>query len=139
MAITGNAASRAEQAADDAVKAVGLALDAKNETAKHAATVRELVPDPHAEIVRELASHERSGLLNIGPKRNRWIELQAFDEQLVEIERRREELGREIAELPVLGGDDRAEPVVLQLERPAGAGRECAGPQQHRSGKGPHP
>jgi hypothetical protein len=46
-------------------------------------------PDAHAAIVAELASHEQSGLLNIGPKRNRWRELQAFEGQLVEIERRR--------------------------------------------------
>ena len=77
----------------------GFAVDAKNEAKQHAQALEQLVPDPHAAIVAELATHEQSGLLNIGPKRNRWSELQAFDEQLVEIERRREELGREIGEL----------------------------------------
>jgi len=35
--------------------------------------------------------------------------------------------------------DDSSESVVLELERPAVTGRDCAGTQQHRWRKGPHP
>ena len=102
MATTGNAATRAETAADVALKATGIAVEAKKQAERHAETAERLAPpDPHQEIIRELAWHEQSGLLNIGPKRNRWSELQAFDEQLVEIERRREELRHEIGALMV--------------------------------------
>ena len=108
MAVIGNAAARAEQAADDAVRGAGVAVDAAAQAKQHAQALEQLVPDPHAAIVAELATHEQSGLLNIGPKRNRWSELQAFDEQLIEIERRREELGREIAELTALKNNEPA-------------------------------
>jgi hypothetical protein len=106
-----SAGSRAETAANDAVRAVVLAKEAQ-QAAQQAAQIAEQLapPDPHELIVRELASHERTGLLNIGPKRHRWSELQAFDEQLVEIERRREELRREISQLM---GERNNEPLRL--------------------------
>ena len=95
-----SAASRAETAANDAVRATVLAKKAAQEAQRAAQLAEQLAPpDPHALIVAELASHEQTGLLNIGPKRNRWSELQAFDEQLVEAEQRREQLRHEIGEL----------------------------------------
>lgn len=95
-----SAASRAETAANDAVRATVLAKEAAQEAQRAAQLAEQLAPpDPHALIVAELASHEQTGLLNIGPKRNRWSELQAFDEQLVEAEQRREQLRHEIGEL----------------------------------------
>ncbi len=95
-----SATTRAEKAADIALAATGLAIDAKKQAEQHAETAERLAPpDPHELIVRELASHEHSALLNIGPKRHRCSELQAFDEQLVEVEQRREQLRREIGEL----------------------------------------
>ena len=54
-----SAATRAETAADIALKATGIALDAGNEAERHAATLAQLVPTPAA-IVAELASHEQS-------------------------------------------------------------------------------
>lgn len=92
-----DAATRAaETAADDAVRGAGIAIDAAKKAEQHAATIEQLVPDPHAEIVRELATHEAGALLNIGPKRNRWRDLQRFDQQLAELEQRREQISRDI-------------------------------------------
>ena len=55
MATTGNAATRAEQAADVALKATGIAVEAKKQAERHAETAERLAPpDPHQEIVREL-------------------------------------------------------------------------------------
>ena len=92
------AAAQAEQAADDAVRGAGLAIDAAREAEKDAAAIKELLPDVRREVADELASHEAGAILNIGPKRNRWRDLQAFDEQLAVLEQRREQLSREIGE-----------------------------------------
>ena len=81
---TTNAASRAETAADIALKATGLAKDAAAEAKQHAATLEQHVPNPQKEIIQALAGLEASVLLSVGPKRHRWRDPQAFDEQLRE-------------------------------------------------------
>ena len=95
-----SATTQAEKAADIALAATGLAIDAKKQAEQHAQTAERLAPpDPHAAIVQELAGFEASVLLRVGPKRNRWSDLQRYDEQLVEFEQRREQLNRQIGEL----------------------------------------
>lgn len=95
---TPDAAVRAaETAANDAVRATGLAIDAAKQAERHAHAVEQLVPDPQRELIASLAEHERSALLRVGPRR-RWSELQSYDERLAEIEGRREELSREIGD-----------------------------------------
>ena len=86
------ATAQAEQAADDAVRGAGLAIDAAREAEKDAAAIKQLLPDVRREVAAELASHEGGAILNIGPKRSRWRDLQPFDEQLAELEQRREQL-----------------------------------------------
>ena len=43
-------------------------------------------------MVQALASQEQSALLRVGPGRNRWRDLDRFEEHLVELEQRREQL-----------------------------------------------
>jgi hypothetical protein len=59
----------------------------------------ELVPDPHKEMLQALASQEQAALLRIGPRRNRWRDLLAYEERLVELEQRRAALHEEIGAL----------------------------------------
>jgi hypothetical protein len=59
----------------------------------------ELSPDPHRETLRALETQEQAATLRIGPRRNRWRDLAAFDNELVEIEQRRAALLEEIAAL----------------------------------------
>ena len=66
MATTGNAATRAEQAADVALKATGIAVEAKKQAERHAETAERLAPpDPHQEIVRELLGHSSTKVTEV--------------------------------------------------------------------------
>jgi hypothetical protein len=88
-----------EEIADVAVKAAEIA----NREAKSARAARaraeEIVPDPHKEMLRALAGREQAALLRIGPRRNRWQDLLAYEERLLELEQRRTALHEEIAAL----------------------------------------
>lgn len=90
-------AADANTAANDAVAAAELAKRLADEAARERQRVEEMTPPTvHEQVVAELASLEGGALLRLGPRRNRWRDLQRFDDQLAEIERERERLTREL-------------------------------------------
>jgi hypothetical protein len=76
-----NVAARGEEAVDIALGSAGVAKNAAQEAARDLRNVKQLIPDPHEQVVAELATMEGAALLRIGPRRNRWRDLQRFDEQ----------------------------------------------------------
>ena len=84
------------ETADQSLLGAQLAHKAANEAARDRQRVEELTPDPHREMVQALASQEQSALLRVGPRRNRWRDLDRFEEHLVELEQRRTRLLEEI-------------------------------------------
>jgi hypothetical protein len=83
------AAEEAGTAADQSVEAAKIAKAQAKKAAEARARTEELVPDPHREMLRELAAQEQGAFLRIGPKRNRWAELDAFEEELGAIDQQR--------------------------------------------------
>jgi hypothetical protein len=89
----------ADRAADDAVRAATIA---QREAKKAAAAKQDIdtrFPTEHEQMVQALAGREQAALLRIGPKRNRWTDLAAFEDELAEIEQRRTALLEEIGAL----------------------------------------
>ena len=80
------------ETADQSLLGAQLAHKAAKRAEKDRQRVEELTPDPHREMVQALASQEQSALLRVGPRRNRWRDLDRFEEHLVELEQRREQL-----------------------------------------------
>jgi hypothetical protein len=93
----------ARLAGEEAQTALDSARFAKKKAAAAAAAARrraeELVPDPHQEMLRSLATQEQSALLRIGPRRNRWRDLLEYEERLAELEQHRTALMEEIGAL----------------------------------------
>lgn len=58
-----------------------------------------LKPDPRQGILGDLARQEQSALLRFAPKRNRWRDLNDFEQRLVEIEQRRARLLEDVQRL----------------------------------------
>ena len=89
-------ASRAEEAADIALGAAGVAVKAGN---KAVAAVP--IPDPRDDVnFQRLAGLEQSTLARLMPRhRNRWPKLLEFEQRLVEFDRRQEVLRAELTEL----------------------------------------
>ena len=89
-------ASRAEEAADIALGAAGVAVKAGN---KAVAAVP--IPDPREDVnFQRLAGLEQSTLARLMPRqRNRWPKLLEFENRLAEFDRRQEVLRAELSEL----------------------------------------
>ena len=87
----------ADEAADQALTGAQLATKAANKAEKDRKRVEELTPDPHREMVQGFSAQEQSAFLRVGPKRNRWRDLDRFEERLTGLEQRRQELVGEIA------------------------------------------
>jgi hypothetical protein len=91
----------ASAAADDAVKAATIAHKAAKGAVGAKREIETRFPSEHEQMVQALASQEQGAFLRIGPKRNRWKDLAAYEEQLISIEQRRTALLEEIGGLNV--------------------------------------
>ena len=84
------AAAQAEQAADDAVRGAGLAIDAAREAEKDASATQAGAPLSSGGRLPPARHPTGRRVLTSGSKRNRWRACKAFDEQLAALEQRRE-------------------------------------------------
>ena len=93
------AAQRASDAADDAVRGATIAKNEAERVASARKEIDERFPSDHELMVRALASEEQAALLRVGPRRNRWRDLAEFEDKLAGLEQRRAALSEEIAAL----------------------------------------
>jgi hypothetical protein len=94
--------------ADMAIESARIAQQEAKKALAARKRTEELAPDPHRDMVRELETQEQAATLRIGPRRNRWRDLAAYENEMVDLEQRRAAILEEIAALNMRSRDEPA-------------------------------